>query len=270
MTDVVYSYGSTFQDTGQPSTPNLYRGVIANTGIQFTNNDLSHSCDIRFVLDINTGIGQLLSGLLPNFSPLFAAMQAGQNDAAKAIRGMVAKLIAGFRLAVKGIQAALNLDTSGVLSRLWSDYKQVIRKINEYIKTAAQIVYDISFVIGLVNNIQAIIKWIESLPDYLKKLLQDCLSNFTNSIKNIGTQIQQTVNNIKTVGPAAVNAMLAQATTAQTSSQSNSQFNDSFSKTITDPLNSGVDAISSGISNLSASVQATVSSSRSNTPTQKP
>jgi hypothetical protein len=266
----VNTFAPSFQVAGQPTTPNLYRGVIEGTGIYFNNNDLAHACDIRFALSLNTSLGQLLNGLVPNLGPLLDAMKAGQNDAGKLVRGLISKLITELRIAVKGIQAAVNLDPSGELSRFWSSYKEVIRKINKYIKDAAQYVYDISYVIALVNYIKSIIAWIEQLPAYLQKLLQDCLKNFTNSLTNIATSIQQTAKNIQNVGPTAINTLLASATATQTSSQGNSNYSDNFTKTISDPLNSGVDAISSGISALAASAKATVSTSRSNTQTQKP
>ena len=113
----VNPFAPAFQVTGQPTTPNLYRGVIQGTGIYFNNNDLAHACDIRFALSLNSSLGQLLSGLVPNFGPLLDAMKAGQNDAAKAVRGFISKMISEFRLVVKGIQAALNLDPSGELDR---------------------------------------------------------------------------------------------------------------------------------------------------------
>ena len=93
----LFSFGVSFESAGQPTTPNLYRGVIEGTGIQFTNNSLAHACDIRFLFDFGKLLTSLGSGILPDFSPLIDAVRAGQNDAAKLIRGAVAKIIDALR-----------------------------------------------------------------------------------------------------------------------------------------------------------------------------
>ena len=254
----LFSFGVAFETAGQQTTPNLYRGVIEGTGIQFTNNSLSHSCDVRFLFDFGKILTSLGSGIIPDFSPLIDAVRAGQNDAAKLIRGAIAKIIDALRFSIKGIQAALNLDPSGLLSGFWSAAKDLIRKINGFIKGIAQYVYDISFVYALYQQIQAIIAWINSLPASIKKLVQDCLTNFTNSIKNIGTQITQVANTAKTVLENGPNILLSQALKSSSDLSANNTYGDSFTQSISDPINSGSQWISDHVSSLSTSASTTI------------
>jgi hypothetical protein len=259
----VFSFSASFIKEGDPTTPNLYRGVLENTGVQYSLDNLAHACDLRFVLDGGI-LGDLLSGIIPDFGPLIAAMRAGQNDAAKFVRAQISKFMEVLRLSIKAIQLSLNLDPSGVLSGLWSKIKNVVRTINEAIKKAAQIVYDVSFIVSLYNQIKQVIQWIQQLPAKIKKIVEDCLLNFQKSLKGAVNQVTMAVDSVKNLASSAQTILLSQALQQQ-SANAESQYGDSFTSSITDPVNATTDWITNGIS----SMVKTSSESSANTMTNK-
>jgi len=241
----VFSFGGTYLTANVQTTPALSRGILQNTGVGFSNSNLSHACDVNFVL---TGFNLDATGLFPNFGMITAAIQNGKNAAASVVRSALANLIAGFRLAIKGILISLNFDPSGELSKQFSRYKQIIRQINEKIKIIAQIAADISFVYYLVENLKQIVAWIQSLPAQFAQMFKDCLTKFTSSIKRIPAQISASINQAQ----AAISSGLKNSLTTDQSEAGSIQVSPELVSAVSDPLNAGVNKINSAIADTTA------------------
>lgn len=170
---------------GKPTTPtNAYSAN--GTVLAFTNSNLVHSCDFRFLVDI----GNLNIGTIENpYTLIKQAIANAQNKAAAIIRTLLAKLLETFRLPLKGIIAALNLDPTGNLSKIISEVRDVVRTINYYSRKLAEVVGNIALVVALVQQLQQIVEWIKSLPQQVLALLQDCLTTFQNALKSATSQI---------------------------------------------------------------------------------
>lgn len=171
-------YAGSFNTPGAQSSPGLARGALVNTGIPVTNNNLTHICDFRFIF--SSGIS--LSGLVNPVKAFQQAINQGKNAAANAIRIALTQLNTGFRTAINALLSGMGADPTGLLSLQFSLAKDVVRKINEITKKIAQMVADIATVYYLVEGLQQIIAWIQSLPDQLKSILKNCLLNFQNSV----------------------------------------------------------------------------------------
>jgi hypothetical protein len=241
----VYSFGGTYATLNVQTTPNIFRGVLTNTGVSFSNGSLSHACDINFVL---TGFNIDATGLFPDFGLITAAIQNGKNAAANVVRSAMAKLIAGIRIAITAIIVSLNLDPSGELSKAFSRYKKIIRDINEKIKQVAQVIADAAFYYYLVQDIKQILEWIKSLPAALAKLFTDCLTNFKNSLNRIPTQLTGSIKQAQ----AALSSGLQASLSAAQSSASSVTVDPAIIKSVSDPLNAGVDSINAAIASTVA------------------
>jgi hypothetical protein len=171
---------------GKPTTPaNAY--TANNTILSWTNNNLAHGCDFRFLIDI----GDLGIGVLENPIKLIQdAIKGAKNKAAAIIRTLLAQLLSGFRIGLKAITVSLNLDPTGQLSAAFSKVREVIRTINYYSRKLAEIVGEIALVIALVQELKQIVEWIKSLPAKILGLLRDCLATFLGAIKSATSQIQ--------------------------------------------------------------------------------
>jgi hypothetical protein len=229
--------GKFFYTAGSQTTPGLSRGTLANSSLLNNNNDLSHVCDFKFVF--SDGIS--LSGLINPLAALTNAAKNGKMAAANAIRAAVSQLQSGFRTAIKAIIAVLCADPTGQVSLSVSVGKYYVRLINEAINKAAQVVYDVNLVLGLVQNLQQIVNWIQSLPGQIQKILKDCLTNFQTSLKQTEASAQSATN---------VTNLFQQAQQQATnnSSQYNGTANPSLISAITGSTStSAIDAISSHI-----------------------
>ena len=151
---------------GQPTTPPLARGIVANTAIYQQNNNVSHTCD--FITDLlkNQALKQFLD----------ASGQAIRNG-------------------IRAIMQALGLgDPSGTLTALTSMLKQAARTL-KFIQTQIQVIVDFEkYVLGYIAQIQQIIQWILSLPAQLQALLAECLYKLLQGIKNVFSDVFSSVN----------------------------------------------------------------------------
>jgi hypothetical protein len=173
------------QQVGKPSVPQ--NAVTANnTIVGWTNSNLVHACDFRFLINI----GDLNIGVIENpFRLIEQAIAGAKNKAAAMIRTFLAQLLSTFRLAFTGIIAALNLDPTGQLAKIVSQAREVIRTINYYSRKLAEIVGSIALVVALVQELKQVIDWIKSLPEKVLALLKDCLLTFQNAVKTATSQI---------------------------------------------------------------------------------
>ena len=158
--------GQVRYEDGQPTTPPLARGIVANTAISQQNNNVSHTCD--FVTDL------LKNQALKDF--LDATGQA-------------------IRDGIRAIMQALGLsDPSGTLTALTSMLKQAARTL-KFIQAQIQVIVDFEkYVLGYIAQIQQIIQWILSLPAQLQALLAECLYKLLQGIKNIFSDVFSSVN----------------------------------------------------------------------------
>lgn len=174
------------QRPGVPTTPaNSY--TVANTVTAWTNSQLVHSCDFRFLINL----GDLNIGTIQN--PITLIKQAianAKNKAAALVRVLLAQLLDKFRIGLKGIIIALNLDPTGNLSKIFSQVRDAIRTINYYSRKLAEIVGNIALVVALVQQLKDIIEWIKTLPQKVLALLKDCLTTFQTAVTAATSQIQ--------------------------------------------------------------------------------
>lgn len=158
----VSPYTGIFNGTGQPSTPALALGQVANTAISFTNSTLSHNCD--FATDL------IKDNVLKRF------LNAQANNIREAIRAVMRAL--GFS------------DATGIAQWLKSKLIAITRALKYIQKNVIQPILDFEAIaIEYVKKIQEIIAYILSLPARLLAILQDCLKKLYESVANVLTDI---------------------------------------------------------------------------------
>ena len=239
----IYPWGNSFLPIGAPTTPGLSRGQLANTGVHFTNTDLSHACDARFILNGNFSLTELS---LPNLGILAAGIQNGKMAAAKAIQVAMATLIGEFRISIKAILITLNADPSGESSRIFSVLKKKTREINEKLKTASQMLTNISFVYYMIQDLEQIVQWIESLPAKFLAIVKDCLTNFNKSLSSVKDQITGTLSATQTSLTQSLNSAISASQTSIGTDAAG--VSPSLLSATTDPLNASSSAIATTIS----------------------
>jgi hypothetical protein len=158
----VSPYTGIFNGAGQPTTPALGIGQVANTAISFTNSTLSHSCDFATDLIKNNKLKQFLN--------------AQANNIRDAIRAVMRAL--GFS------------DATGESQWLLSKLKAITRALKYIQRNVIQPILDFeSLVIKYIKKIQEIIAYILSLPARLLAMLQDCLKRLYAAVGNVLTDI---------------------------------------------------------------------------------
>jgi hypothetical protein len=226
-----WSWTGSFAVGGVQTTPGIARGALINTGVYITNSQVAHVCDFKFRLSTSLS----LTALVPNVGILLGAIKNGKNAASAAIRTAITKLNELFRLAIDAILGSLNADVTGLISANFSFLKEKVREINEKLKIAAQVLADVAMVYYLIQEIQQITDWINSLPDRVKKILEDCVLNFKTAVASVGTQFTTSLSqtqNLLTL--ALVNENEAPQPTTITTY-------------VTDPLNAKIDGLSTSI-----------------------
>jgi len=234
-----WAWGGSFSTSGVQTTPGLARGALINTGVYITNSQLAHVCDFRFRLNANLS----LTSLIPNVGILLGAIKNGKNAASAAIRTAITRLNQLFRTAINAILSALNADVTGVFSTNFAFLQDKVRKINQYLKIAAQVIADVAMVYYLLQQLNEITEWINSLPDQVRKILEECSTNFKAGIASIGSQFAN--------GLAGTEASL----TAAFLNENDAPQPTTITTYVTDPLNVNID-------NLSASINAGIESGK--------
>jgi len=237
----IFSFGGTYTTVGVQTSPNLARGVLKNTGIYVTNGDLSHACDFRFVFPA----GFSFTSFLPNLGLITGAIENGKLAAANLIRSAILKLNETFRLAINAIIISVGFDPTGIVSTAFSTLKDIVRQINEKLKKIAQIIADIAFVYYLIQDIQEIIKWIETLPARLQAIVKSCLTNFTNSLERVKNQIASIPGTVQKYATATLDGSIAslQQSTADQQAQVDPALVSAISSGDTTQIQSAVDGI---------------------------
>ena len=204
-------FASLLNKTGVQTTPQLARGFVTGSSIDLLNGNLTHVCDFKFIFnfDILSNIGLI--------SPVAALQKAIKNaklKAANRLRSLLQDSIKAFRAVVDGILSALGFDPSGAISLSWSLGKDIIRKINdiiEYIAEKAEIILEWIF---FAKMIQELLQWIASLPEKIKQLLVNCFNNFTNSLKQLASNVQSIPSQITNLTTTQINTLVTELNSA--------------------------------------------------------
>jgi hypothetical protein len=158
----VSPYTGIFNGTGQPTTPGLALGQVANTVIGFTNSTLSHNCDFATDLIKNNTLKRFLN--------------AQANNIREAVRAVMRAL--GFS------------DATGTAQWITDKLKTITRALKYIQKNVIQPIIDFeALAIEYVKKIQEVIAYILSLPGKLLAMLQDCLSKLYQSVASVLTDI---------------------------------------------------------------------------------
>ena len=177
---------------GQQSISPLARGILEGTALQMANLNFSHVCDFRFVLNFSLGMVGI-----PDFVGLIAqAIKNAKLRAAAFVRTLVQRVVDAVRAVFDLIIKALTIDPTGEVSVYVSVGKDWLRKINYWAKKIAQFIEDVLVVVYIVKQIIELIQFILSLPDRIKALVRQCITNFLGSVKNLINQIVNIPNTI--------------------------------------------------------------------------
>jgi hypothetical protein len=190
---------------GVQTTPALARGFLPGSAIELLNNNLTHVCDVKFLFNFDA---DLALGLINPLTAIQNAIRNARLNATNMLRNIVYKAVQLIRKAIDAILQALNFDPSGEFSFYWSLGKSIIKKD---IAEAVEIVLSYVF---LVQQIQQLIAWINSLPDKIAALLAECVKNFTNSIIQVAQTFQSIPDQIANINQAKANDIAAQFTAA--------------------------------------------------------
>jgi len=203
---------------GIQTVPFLARGAVQYTAINLANNNLTHACDLSLTIpNINIAIGAITQPL----TDILASIKTGKNRAAAIIRASMTALINEFRTALDAIVVAIGFDPTGLSNITITLGKDLARQLSAKLKTIQQYIEDAAMYYFLIRDIQQIISWVQTLPDKIKAIIQQC-------INNIQTSFQTVVNQINGIGASltgqvdGVTAQLAATLNASASALQNS------------------------------------------------
>lgn len=145
---------------GQPTTPNISRGVMTDTLIDRTNNQLAHVCDFVSEMQKNMKLREYM------------------RTVAQAIRDGIRKLLLALGIG----------DATGKATWAINLMRAIKRELDWFNKTILKPIQDFEkYVLAYIVKMRAIIQWIMSLPARFMAMLQDCLSRILKLIGAIFT-----------------------------------------------------------------------------------
>jgi len=149
------------QQAGELTIPRLARGVLTGTLVGDLNNQLSHSCD--FILEAKKNLK---------------------------LRAFIEAVAGAIKRGVLAIVDALGLEPTGTLSNAIA----FLRRIASYLKYIKKnyidpIIEFEKYVILYIQQVKAMIEFINNLPAKLKALLKTCLANLTRLLSSVFTDI---------------------------------------------------------------------------------
>lgn len=167
---------------GQPTIAPLARGVVANTAISQSNDNLSHVCDItgslRYAIaSTSLVVKELIESIRQAIQALFEGVSS--SPFADQVRGVV-----------KSIKAKVD-----EIKKLISKAQDVQREIANYI-----------------NELQRLIAYIATLPARIAALLKQCLNEATNGLSDA-------ISNAKAIVESQSSGNLNQASKNETTAQ---------------------------------------------------
>ena len=174
---------------GVQTTPQMARGYVKGSIVDFLNGQTAHVCDFKFIFpDLTSIIGEL--GLVSPVAAIRDAIKNAKLKAANRLRSMIQMIITGLRTVLDGVILALGFDATGIISFNFSLLKKIVRQINAITKKIAMVVEAVLEWVFLAQQIVQLINWIKTLPAKLQQMLKDCLTQFGNSITQVATQIK--------------------------------------------------------------------------------
>jgi len=218
---------------GSQTTPALARGNLNYSAIQLMNGNLAHACDFKFIFNLNFDT----LGLVNPVEAIQKALQNAKLKATNRMRALLKDAAKTARAIIDKLLDAFGLDPSGSLSLAFSIGKDLVRKVNEAVEYVAEKIEEVAEWIFFAQQIKQLIDWIQSLPEKLKNMLLQCLSNFTNSIKQIANTFKSIPDQIASMSKAQVEMISAQFAAAATLTQSS----------LTDSLNQSSDAMPTAV-----------------------
>lgn len=140
------------REIGQPTTVPLARGVIENSSIEVTNNNLDHVCDFKKKLRADIAMAKM----------------------------MTYKFVQEIRNKIKAFFAGLS---NGPMSTAIQTAIRQIKEVLKMVKKAADFITDVATAISnFVKYCNEILAYIASLPFKLAQLLKDCVQEFTDAL----------------------------------------------------------------------------------------
>jgi hypothetical protein len=98
------------------------------------------------------------------------------------VKGVFAIVIEKLRKAIRGLLITLGADPSGEVSKVVQLAKEVASEIKKITKEIQLVAKEIAKLVALARQLRAMIDYILSLPDKLRKFLAECLQKFTQAI----------------------------------------------------------------------------------------
>jgi hypothetical protein len=172
---------------GEPTTVRISRGVLEGTLINVTNQDRKHVCDIS----------------------------SDVKKATNYVKGQFGVIIKALRDGIRALLIKLGFDPSGESTKLVQLAKAIKREI-EYVTDVISEVNEMTLeLLEIARQIRAMIEYILSLPDKLKKFLSDCLSAFLKAIAEGIADLFTKPGSTKVPGkPSELSVLLKQITEA--------------------------------------------------------
>jgi hypothetical protein len=139
---------------GEPTTVRISRGILTGTLVNVTNQDRKHVCDI---------------------SPEVT-------KATNYIRGKFGVVVEKIREFIVGLLSGIGSDPTGIFAWLLQQAKSVARKIKyitDIIKEVTELTKEL---LEVARQIRAMIDYILSLPEKVRKFLSSCLASFIKSL----------------------------------------------------------------------------------------
>jgi hypothetical protein len=150
--------GQIAHQPGQPTTPPLARGIVANTAVSQANDNLAHVCD--FVSEMQKNI-----------------------ELKKFLKSIANKIREGIRAVMRALGFT---DATGQYSWLIDKLKSFARELKRIQKEIIQPIIDFEkYVLSYITKIRAMIQWILSLPQRFITLLRECLDRLLALVGNV-------------------------------------------------------------------------------------
>lgn len=181
--------------SGNPTTPALSRGEVANTSISVSNSNLAHVCDITGSMKYNIA---------------WISLQVKQ-------------LIESIRQAIQSLWEGVSSSPFGDgVSATVTAIKSMVKQIQKLIDKAKEAQAAIA---GYVQQLQQLLIYIATIPARIAQFLKDCISEATAAIKDAINNAQTIVNSQSNtaLSTASTNLTTAENTTPGTSTGVNVQ-----------------------------------------------
>ena len=139
------------REVGQPTTVPLARGVIENSSIEQTNNNLEHVCDFKKKLRFDVAKEKMMT---------YEFVQKARDIIKNFFSGITGPMNAAVQMAIKQIKEVLKM----------------IKKAADFVTKVAKAVSD------FIKYCNQILAYVASLPAKLAQLLANCVKEFTEAL----------------------------------------------------------------------------------------